>query len=51
MKDKYLIVPQTTATKKPDKADISPAEFRRRLKNISQWRKKRLDQLRSKTSR
>jgi hypothetical protein len=50
MKNKYQVVPQT-ATKKPAKADVSDAEFRRRLKNISEWRKKRLAQLRAKDSR
>ncbi|HXT63833.1 MAG TPA: hypothetical protein VN696_12425 [Pyrinomonadaceae bacterium] len=50
MKDKYQIVPPT-ATKKPAKAEISDTEFRRRLKNISEWRKKRLAQLRPKDSR
>ncbi len=44
MKNKYQVVPQTAATKKPAKEDISDAEFRRRLKNISGWRKKRLGQ-------
>jgi len=51
MKNKYQVVPQTAATKKPVKAEISDAEFRRRLKNISEWRKKRLVQLRAKDSR
>lgn len=51
MKDKYQVVPQTTATKKPARAEVSDAEFRRRLKNISAWRKKRLAQLRPKNSR
>ncbi len=41
MKNKYQVVPQTV-TKKPAKAGISDAEFRRRLKNISEWRKKRV---------
>jgi hypothetical protein len=50
MKNKYQVVPQT-ATKKPAKAEISDSEFRRRLKNISEWRKKRLAQLRAKDSR
>ena len=50
MKNKYQVVPQT-ATKKPAKAEVSDAEFRRRLKNISEWRKKRLAQLRPKDSR
>jgi len=50
MKDGHQIVPQT-ATKKPGEAEVSDAEFRRRLKNISEWRKKRLAQLRAKDSR
>ncbi len=48
---KYQVVPQVTTTKKPPKAEVSDAEFRRRLKNISEWRKKRLAQLRTKDSR
>ena len=47
MKNKYQVVPQTATTKKPAKAQVSDAEFRRRLKNISEWRKKRLAQLRA----
>ena len=47
MKTKYQVVAQTTTTKKPAKAEVSDAEFRRRLKDISEWRKKRLTQLRS----
>jgi len=43
MKNKYQVVPQAL-TKKPAKAEVSDAEFRRRLKNISEWRKKRLAQ-------
>ena len=50
MKNKYQVVPQLT-TKKPAKAAVSDAEFRRRLKKISECRKKRLDQLRPKDSR
>jgi len=46
MKSKYQVVPQT-ATKKSAKAEVSDAEFRRRLKNISEWRKKRLAHLRA----
>jgi hypothetical protein len=45
---KHEVVPQGVTTKKPAKAIISDAEFRRRLKNISEWRKKRLAQLRTK---
>ena len=51
MKNKYQVVPQAATTKKPAKAEVSGAEFRRRLKNISEWRKKRLAQLRAKDSR
>jgi hypothetical protein len=50
MKNNYQVVPQI-ATKKPEKAEASDAEFRRGLKNISEWRKKRLAQLRAKDSR
>jgi hypothetical protein len=46
MKNKYQVVPQT-ATKKSAKAEISEVEFRRRLKNISESRKKRLAQPRA----
>ena len=42
MKNKYEVVPQDATTKKPARAEVSDAEFRRRLKNISEWRKKRL---------
>jgi len=42
MKNKYRVVPQATATKKLAKAEISDAEFHRRLKNISEWRGKGL---------
>ena len=51
MKNKYQVVPQTSGAKKPQKAEISDAEFRKRLKNVAEWRKKRLAQLRSKNSR
>ena len=51
MKNKYEVIPQNATAKKPAKAEISEAEFRRRLKNISEWRKKRLAQLRPKDSR
>jgi hypothetical protein len=50
MKDKYQVVPQAPTTKKPAKAAVSAGEFRRRLKTISEWRKKRLAQLRTKDS-
>jgi len=51
MKDKYQVVPQTTIAKKPAKANLSDTEFRRRLKNISEWRKKRLAKPHTKDTR
>lgn len=51
MKNRYEVVPQTGGTKKPPKAEIADAEFREKLKNIAEWRKKRLAELRSKNSR
>jgi hypothetical protein len=42
---KYEVIPQAATTKKPAKAAVSDPEFRRRLKHISEWRKKRLAQL------
>ena len=48
---KYEVTRQAATTKKPAKAAVSDSEFRRRLKNISEWRKKRLAQLRTKDSR
>ena len=42
MKNKIQISHQVILTKKPPKAEISEAEFRRRLKNIDEWRKNRL---------
>ena len=48
MKSKRHIVPQTQTTKKLAKANLTDAEFRLRLKNISEWRKKRLAKLRTK---
>ena len=51
MKSKYEVVPPAALTKKPRRAQVSDAEFRRRLKNIAEWRKKRLAELRAKDSR
>jgi hypothetical protein len=51
MKNKYQVVPPTVSTKKPAKAQISDAEFRKKLKNIAEWRKKRLAELRPKNPR
>jgi len=50
MKNKNQVVPQT-ATAKPAKAILSDTEFRRRLKNISEWRKKRLAKPHTKDTR
>jgi hypothetical protein len=51
MKSKYQVVSRGGTTKKPPKAEVSDAEFRRRLKNIAEWRKKRLAELRAKNPR
>jgi hypothetical protein len=51
MKSKYQVVPPAALTKKPARAQISDAEFRRRLKNIAEWRKKRLAELRARNPR
>lgn len=51
MKNKYQVVPRASAAKKPPKAQISDAEFRQRLKAITEWRKKRLAELRAESSR
>jgi hypothetical protein len=51
MKSKYQVVPPAAPAKKPPRAQISDAEFRRRLKNIAEWRKKRLAELRAKNPR
>ena len=51
MKSKRQIVPQPTTTIKPAKAHLTDAEFRLRLKNISEWRKKHLAKLRIKDTR
>jgi hypothetical protein len=45
------VIGEVATTKKPAKAEVSDAEFRRRLKNISEWRRKRLAQLRAKDTR
>jgi hypothetical protein len=45
------VIPQTTNQKKPAKAEVTNADFRRRLKNISDWRKKHLAELRALGSR
>lgn len=47
MKNKYQVIPQEVTPKKPPKAEVSDAEFRRRLKSITEWRKKRFAQLRT----
>ena len=51
MKSKYEVLPPSAPTKRPRRAQVSDAEFRRRLKNITGWRKKRLAELRAKNSR
>jgi hypothetical protein len=51
MNSKYQVVLTPEPDKKPEKAHISDAEFRRRLKDIAEWRKKRLAKLRAKSPR
>jgi hypothetical protein len=52
MKNKHELMPSVLTRKKPPKVVISDAEFRRRLKKITnEWRKERLAELRSKNSR
>src|ERR1044072_92969 len=51
MKSRYQGVPPAAPAKKPRKAHISDAEFRRRLKDIAEWRRKRLAALRAKNPR
>ncbi len=51
MKNKYQVVPRAALNKKPPKAEISEADFRRRLKNVAEWRKQRLAELRAKNPR
>ena len=51
MKTKIRISHQFVLTKKPPKTEISEIEFRRRLKKIAEWRKKRLAELRTENPR
>jgi hypothetical protein len=51
MRNKQQISSSPIVTKKPPKKEVSDAEFRRKLKNISDWRKQRLAELRAKNSR
>jgi len=51
MKSKYEVLPHPSTEKKPAKANVSDTEFRRRLKNISEWRKKRLAKPHTKDTR
>jgi hypothetical protein len=46
MKNENKEVPQIPTSKKPPRAIITKAEMRRRMKNIDEWRKKRLEELR-----
>lgn len=51
MKNEIQISHQVVLTNKPPKAEISETEFRRRLKKIDAWRKKRLAELRTENPR
>ena len=50
MKNKLRVVKTINEAEKPAKAQISDKEFRRRLKEIDEWRKKRLAETRSENS-
>ena len=45
MKDQKKEVPQPSTSKKPPRAIITKEEFLHRLRNIDEWRQKRLEQL------
>ncbi len=47
MQNKLRIVKEVVVKKKPEKAKISDQEFRRKLKNIKEWRKERLAEIRT----
>ena len=47
MKNKLRVVKQIVVGEKPVKAEISDEEFRLRLKNIKEWRKNRLAEIRT----
>ena len=51
MRNKQQISSSAVVTKKPPKKEVSDEEFRRKLKNITDWRKQRLAELRAKNSR
>jgi hypothetical protein len=51
MKNKRKVVPFAPLTQKPPKAEISDAEFRKKLKSIVEWRKQRLAEIRTKNPR
>lgn len=46
MKDQSKEEPQTSFAKKPPRMIITKAEMLRRMRNIDEWRKKRLEELR-----
>ena len=50
MKNKLRVVKTINEAEKPAKAQISDKEFRRSLKEIDEWRKKRLAETRSENS-
>lgn len=51
MKDQDNNGTHTSPSKKPPRAKVTDAEFRLRLKNIDEWRKKRLAKPHTKDSR
>ena len=51
MKDQDNNGTHTSPSKKPPRVKVTDAEFRLRLKNIGEWRKKRLAKLHTKDPR
>jgi len=51
MKNKLRAVKQIIVSEKPAKAEVSDKEFRRKLKEIKEWRKERLAEIRLENSR
>jgi hypothetical protein len=45
-KDQNKDAPQASTSSKPPRAKVTDVEFRRRLKNIDEWRRKELEKLR-----
>ncbi len=51
MKNKLRVVKQITVAEKPIKVEVTDEEFRRKLKDIKEWRKKHLAEIRTENPR